>query len=119
MMDFVRRFGVASGLVLIVLGFICYIFRSQVVAFLGIAVGIVIFLAGGYFLIGSLIMRREGNMPLLRLLCGILLVICGIYLMINTGLMVRGCFYRRDGFYGGSKPVFHRFCAQKLRTERK
>lgn len=88
-MDFVRRFGVASGLVLIVLGFICYIFRSQVVAFLGIAVGIVIFLAGGYFLIGSLIMRREGNMPLLRLLCGILLVICGIYLMINTGLMVR------------------------------
>ena len=103
-MDFIRRFGVASGLVLIVLGLICYIFRSQVVAFLGVAVGIVIFLAGAYFLIGYLMMKRESDKSVIRLLCGILLVICGIYLMINTGLMIRvvGVFIGVMAFIAGA-----------------
>ncbi len=103
-MEFIRRFGVASGLVLIALGLICYIFRNQVIAFLGVAVGIVIFLVGGYFLIGSLMMRREGNMPVVRLLCGILMIICGIYLMVNTGLMIRvvGIFIGVMAFLAGA-----------------
>lgn len=107
-MDFIRRFGVASGLVLIVLGLICYIFRSQVVAFLGVAVGIVIFLAGAYFLIGYLMMKRESDKSVIRLLCGILLVIYGIYLMINTGLMIRvvGVFIGVMAFIAGANRFF-------------
>lgn len=88
-MDIIKRFGVLSGLVLIVLGIICYVFQNQVISFLGLAVGIVIFVAGGYFLVCSLVMKKNGEFSTVKLMCGILMLICGIYLMANTGLMVR------------------------------
>ncbi len=88
-MDYFRRFGVLSGFVLIALGIVCYAFKNQVIAFFGLSVGVVVFVAGGYFLTGALMMRKYGELPVPKLLCGILLMICGIYLMGHTRMMIR------------------------------
>ena len=89
-MDYFKRFGVLSGLVLIALGIVCYVFKNQIIAFLGLAVGVIVFVAGGYFLAGALMMRKNsGEMPTIKLVCGILMLICGIYLMCHTMTMIR------------------------------
>lgn len=89
-MDYFKRFGVLSGLILIALGIVCYVFKNQVIAFFGLAVGIIVFVAGGYFLAGALVMRKNsGELPTIKLVCGILMLLCGIYLMGHTTIMIR------------------------------
>lgn len=70
-MGYIKKFGVLSGLILIALGVVCYLLENQVVAFFGIAAGILLLVFGGYFLVGSLIQRQYGNMSVVKLIAGI------------------------------------------------
>lgn len=88
-MEYIKKFGILSGIVLAAAGVVCYVFERQVVAFFGVAAGLSLFVAGAYFTIFALIMRKKGNMSVSKLITGILLLVCGIYLMSHSDLMVR------------------------------
>lgn len=88
-MGYIKKFGVLSGLILVALGIICYILENQVVAFFGIAAGALLIICGGYFLISSLVQRQYGDMPVVKLIAGILLLVAGLYLLFHSDLMVR------------------------------
>ena len=88
-MGYIKKFGVLSGLILIALGVVCYLLENQVVAFFGIAAGILLLVFGGYFLVGSLIQTQSGNMAVVTLIAGLLFLLSGLYLLLHSALMVR------------------------------
>lgn len=86
-MNLLKKMGVISGLLLIAVGILFYVYKEQVTEFLAIITGLAILIIGVYNILYAVITWKSSN-RIPALLIGILLAVLGTYLLLNNTVTI-------------------------------
>ena len=86
-MSLFKKFGVISGLILIAVGILFYVYKTEVTEFLAVIIGLAVLIIGVYNIVYAAVTWKSSN-RLPALLVGILLAAVGAYLILNNEVTI-------------------------------
>jgi uncharacterized membrane protein HdeD (DUF308 family) len=86
-MSIFKKFGVISGLLMIAVGILFYVYKTEVTQFLAVITGLAVLIIGVYNILFAVITWKSSNrLPVL--LVGILLAAVGAFLLLNNQVTI-------------------------------